>query len=136
MWSKSEITRILVDWDRDPQEALERLTPLSTPNCGRERDSLTTAPRFRFANVDGYYYRASVATHIQKLGIRALLVESQNEPIVPIQELRSAAEQAPSCLTVRWLDTGSPPVFPVGLNLGQSAPLGLQPQVIRWLSKV
>jgi hypothetical protein len=23
MWSKSEIRRILVDWERDPQEALE-----------------------------------------------------------------------------------------------------------------
>jgi hypothetical protein len=44
-------------------------------------------------------------------------------------------EQAPSCLTVCWLNTGGHLSFPADLNLGQHAPLGLEPQVIRWLSK-
>jgi predicted alpha/beta-fold hydrolase len=102
----------------------------------RERDSLTIVPRFGFASVEDYYRRASVATHIHKLRTRALLVESQNDPIVPIQQLRSAIERAPQCLTVRWLDRGGHLNFPANLDLGQTAPRGLEPQVLRWLTKL
>ena len=117
------------------QRAPTPLARLRKARSGRERDSLTIVPRFGFADANEYYHRASVATHIQKLAIRVLLVQSQNDPIVPLQGLRSVLEHAPSCLTVRWLDTGGHVSFPPNLNLGQQAPLGLEHQVIRWLSK-
>jgi hypothetical protein len=36
-------------------------------------------------------------------------------------------------LDVRWLERGGHVGFPGALDLGQAAPLGLAPQVLRWL---
>lgn len=101
----------------------------------RERDALTVVPRFGFASVEDYYARASVAADLHRLRIPSLLVASQHDPIIPADTLRPSIEHASPALQVRWIDRGGHVFFPPTLDLGQGGALGLESQVMGWLSR-
>jgi len=113
------------------------LTPASIVRKARfcrERDSITVVPRFGFRNAESYYERESVATRIHHLAIPSLLVAAIHDPIIPADTLRPAIASASPALTVRWVENGGHVSFPPNLDLGQGGPLGLEWQVLRWLS--
>jgi predicted alpha/beta-fold hydrolase len=101
----------------------------------REWDELTVVPRFGFGSVLDYYERASVGPLLGSLRVPALLVLTEQDPMVPAFTLRPALEAAAPRLQVRWLGRGGHVGFPSSVDLGQPAPLGLEPQVLSWLER-
>jgi predicted alpha/beta-fold hydrolase len=101
----------------------------------RERDAVTVVPRFRFRSVGDYYQRESVAPRLHLLHLPALLVAARHDPIVPPEAIQPGIANASPALTVAWTERGGHVYFPRCLDLRQSAPLGLESQVIGWLGE-
>jgi predicted alpha/beta-fold hydrolase len=101
----------------------------------RERDALTVVPRFGFRSPQDYYSRESVAGRIHRLAHPALLVAARYDPIIPAHTLRSSISNASRALSVHWVDDAGHVGFSTRLDLGLGGPLGLAPQVLRWLSR-
>lgn len=101
----------------------------------RERDSLTVVIRFGFRSAEDYYERESVASRLHRLRIPSLVVASRQDPLVPAETVFSAIAGASSALSTMWVEPGGHVYFPKRLDLGQAGPLGLEHQVIRWLSE-
>jgi predicted alpha/beta-fold hydrolase len=101
----------------------------------REWDELTVVPRFGFGSASEYYARASVGPLLGTLRVPALLVLTEQDPMVPASTLRPALEGAAPLLEVRWLGRGGHVGFPSGIDLGEPVPLGLEPQVLSWLER-
>ncbi len=101
----------------------------------REWDRLTVVPRFDFHDVDDYYTRASVSTHIARLDCPALIIASQHDPMIPAKTLFPAIACAPACLEVRWVRGGGHVYFRPDLNLGMGQEPGVEAQTIAWLSR-
>jgi predicted alpha/beta-fold hydrolase len=62
-----------------------------------------------------------------------LLVNTEQDPMVLASTVRPALRAASSRLDVRWLRSGGHVGFPRDTDLGERAPLGLEPQVASWL---
>ena len=105
----------------------------SADSC-RERDSLTVVNRFGFRSAADYYDRESVAPRLHKLRVPSLVVASRHDPLVPPDTIMPVLAGGPPALSVAWVEDGGHVYFPKTLDLGQSGPLGLEHQVIRWLS--
>lgn len=101
----------------------------------RERDSLTVVNRFGFRSVEDYYDRESVAPRLHSLRVPSLVVASRRDPLVPTETILPALDGASRALSVAWVEAGGHVYFPKTLDLGQPGPLGLEHQVIRWLSE-
>lgn len=110
-----------------PPEAAARFTHL------RQYDEQIVAPRWGFAGADDYYARAAVAPELKNLDVPALMVAAENDPMVPAEAVRPAAEAAGGKLEVRWVGNGGHVGFPGDLDLGIEAPLGIEGQTIGWL---
>lgn len=110
-----------------PPEVAARFTHL------RQYDEQVVAPRWGFAGADDYYARAAVAPELKRLGVPALMVAAENDPMVPAEAVRPAAEAAGGKLEVRWVGNGGHVGFPGDLDLGIEAPLGIEGQTIGWL---
>ena len=91
--------------------------------------------RFGYRSVEDYYVRESVAPRLRSLRVPSLVVASQNDPLVPPETVIPALAEAPGDLSVAWVEPGGHVYFPRTLDLGQPGPLGLEQQVIRWLSR-
>jgi predicted alpha/beta-fold hydrolase len=102
---------------------------------GRERDSLTVVTRFGFRSAEDYYERESVAPRLHRLQIPSLVVMSRHDPLVPPETVIPAIGGASRALSTIWVEPGGHVYFPRRLDLGQPGPLGLEHQVIRWLSE-
>ncbi|HKQ77946.1 MAG TPA: alpha/beta fold hydrolase [Blastocatellia bacterium] len=113
-----------------PVEALKRAR-----TCD-EWHSLAIAPRFGFRDADDYYRRVSVAADLHRLRVPALVIACENDPIVEPETLHAALADASRALIVRWVARGGHVYFPADLDLGQGGPLGLEAQVMRWLSRL
>jgi predicted alpha/beta-fold hydrolase len=109
-----------------PVEALRSVRKLRT------FDGLTVAPRWGFASAEDYYARASVGPLLPRIAKPALLVASQEDPMVPAETLHQSLRAAPAALDVRWV-RGGHVGRPERLDLGCRAPLGLAGQVLGWL---
>jgi predicted alpha/beta-fold hydrolase len=101
----------------------------------RERDSLTVVVRFGFRSSADYYQRESVGPQLHRLRIPSLVVAARHDPMVPAEAIAPALEGASPALSVAWTERGGHVSFPRNLDLFQSGPLGLEPQVIRWLDR-
>jgi predicted alpha/beta-fold hydrolase len=102
--------------------------------CG-EWNAVAIVPRFGFNSLDDYYQRASVSTDIHRLKTPSFIVISLNDPIVATETLFPALNDAPPALKVCWVRQGGHVSFPAKLDLGQGGTLGLEAQVMTWLSK-
>lgn len=113
-------------------------TPLSVLKRAQtcdEWNALAIVPRFGFASLSDYYERTSVATDIHRLRLPALIVASENDPIVRPEDVRHALSGASPALSVHWVRRGGHVHFPSDLDLKQGGTLGLEAQVYRWLSR-
>jgi hypothetical protein len=102
-------------------------------NTIRDFDEVAVAGRFHFAGARDYYERASVWPTLGRLRTPSLLVASENDPMVSADGVRPWLREASRALDVRWRNRGGHVGFPPGLDLGENAPRGLEPQVINWL---
>ncbi len=100
----------------------------------REWDELSVVPRFGFKSTADYYARSSVAGRLEQLKVRALLVLSEGDPMVPAEALRPVlVGQPPPRLEVRWTTRGGHVGFPASLDLGLGPRPGIYGQVFSWL---
>ena len=121
--------------------ALARQATLPTPvreiqraRTLRELDRLTVVPRYRFADPEDYYARASVGPLLSRLAVPGLLVACPADPMVPGRAIREAATAAPG-LDLRWVRGGGHIGFAPGLDLGEPGPRGLDAQLASWVGR-
>lgn len=96
----------------------------------REWDEKVIAPRHGFRSAAHYYEEVSVGPRLGGLRVPALYVGALHDPMVPPA---AAVASAPALRTV-WVSRGGHLGFPHDLDLGLPGPLGLVPQVLRWLT--
>lgn len=99
----------------------------------RAWDDAVVAPRHGFESAHDYYTKSSVGPHLARLRVPSLLVACEEDPMVPAETLRPWIAASAPALEVRWTREGGHVGFPARLSLGQDAPLGLEPQILRWL---
>jgi hypothetical protein len=102
----------------------------------REWDGHVVAPRFGFRSAEHYYAEQSVAPRLPRLAVPALLVAATDDPMVPERTLRPGLAGGHPLLDVRWIAPGGHVGFPRGLDLGLGGEGGLEPQILRWFTKV
>lgn len=100
----------------------------------REWDTRVVAPRFGFDSAEDYYRRASVAPRLGGIERPTLIVQAAHDPMVVAESARSPLERASANVDVRWVDRGGHVAFPNDVSLGVAGPLGLEPQIVRWLA--
>jgi hypothetical protein len=101
----------------------------------RQWDDRIVAPRHGFESAEDYYAKASVAPRLAALELPALLVQAEHDPMVPAYSVRPALERASRSLEVRFVDDGGHVGFPEAVDLGVPAPLGLESQIVGWLTQ-
>jgi uncharacterized protein len=128
---------------KDCYSRVAQRRPLPTPvesvlavRSIRQWDACAVVPRYGFASTDDYYAHASVAPRLRDLGVPALLVNTEHDPMIPAATVRPALVGAAPRLDVRWLRAGGHVGFPYDVDLGEKAPRGLEPQILHWLTHV
>lgn len=111
---------------------LERVLAVQTL---REWDAQTVVPRYGFGSTDDYYARASVAPRLGELRVPSLLLETEDDPMVPAATVRPALPNRAPQLEVRWLGSGGHVGLPERVDLGEAAPPTLGAQVLAWLER-
>ncbi len=100
----------------------------------REWDERSVVPRFRFADVDDYYTRASIAPHLKTLAVPVLLVVAARDPMVPLHVVRPYLPETHDGVVVRVSRAGGHLGFPGDLDLALGADRGLAGQVLGFAS--
>ena len=95
----------------------------------RAWDDAIVAPRYGFADAGDYYARTSVAPRLASVRVPALIVNSAFDPLVPAEDADGVAG-----IERRLVRGGGHVAFRPGLDLGVDAPLGIEEQVVGWLS--
>lgn len=101
----------------------------------RDYDALTVVPRYGFASVDDYYTRACASRVLGSIARPTLIVSARRDPMLPWQIAESLRESFSPAITFRWAERGGHAGFPRDLELGEAAPLGLEPQLHAWLER-
>ncbi|MEO8195652.1 MAG: alpha/beta fold hydrolase [Thermoanaerobaculia bacterium] len=101
----------------------------------REWDGLIVAPRWGFASAEDYYARASVAPILDRIALPAWIVESENDPMVPVWTLTDALARVSPSTEVTWTKRGGHVGMPRDLDLGRPGAKGLHAQLLAWLGK-
>ena len=100
----------------------------------REWDDLVVAPRWGFASAEDYYARASVAPILDRIALPAWIIESENDPMVPVWTLTSALARVSPTTEVTWTPRGGHVGMPADLDLGRPGPKGLHAQLLSWIA--
>lgn len=99
-----------------------------------EWDRLAIAPRYGFASPEAYYEALSLAPHVTRLQIPALLVAAADDPVIPATTiapfLPPASERS---IEVAWVERAGHLGFKRNVDLGFGAGPGLLDQVLHWL---
>jgi len=66
------------------------LSKLDAIRTVRGFDEVVTAPHFGFRNASDYYYRASAMRVIDRVGVPALIITSEDDPFVPVHPFRDS----------------------------------------------
>ena len=121
-------------------DAVEKLRPVPCDRRRRARvrgirewDDLVVAPRWGFASAEDYYARASVAPILDRIALPAWIIESRNDPMVPVWTLEAALAGVSPTTEVTWTPRGGHVGMPRDLDLGQPGPRGLHAQLLAWL---
>jgi uncharacterized protein len=99
----------------------------------REWDERVVAPRFGFRGADDYYAQSSVCWRFSLLSVPSLMVTARHDPMVPEDTIVPALETKAPLLDVRWVEKGGHVGFPKNVDIGESGPGSLEPQVVTWL---
>jgi uncharacterized protein len=99
----------------------------------RDYDRLTVVPRYGFSSVDDYYTRACASRVVSSIERPTLIVSARHDPMLPWQIAEALRPSFSPAITFRWAERGGHAGFPRDLDLGESAALGLEPQVHSWL---
>ena len=75
----------------------------------------------------------TVAPHLARLPMPALLVAAEADPTVPPATLRPSLAADHANLAVQWASRGGHMGFPAGLDFGFPTPPGPERQVLAWL---
>lgn len=125
---------------RSHLDAVERLRPVPCDRARRARvrgirewDGLVVAPRWGFASAEEYYERASVAPLLDRIRLPTWIVESQNDPMVPVWTLEPALTRVSPTTEVTWTPRGGHVGMPANLDLGRPGAKGLHNQLLAWL---
>lgn len=128
-------------------QAIAALRPVPTPveelrrvSSLRELDRLTVVPRFGFGSPENYYASVSAGKRLRDLKRPALLVATEEDPMVTARSVRAGlAAAGDHLLEVVWSRHGGHVGFPPGVDLGLGeAPAGgpippMDAQVHGWL---
>ncbi len=132
--------KYVLDSLKDLYAEVARRAPVPTPverirrvRGLREWDELTVVPRHRFESVAQYHASQSAGPRLRQLRVPALIVTADEDPVVPAAGVRPWLEGAGPAVTVHRSRRGGHVGLPWGLDLGQVAPRGLEPQVVSWL---
>ena len=101
----------------------------------RAYDALTVVPRYGFASVDDYYTRACASRIVGNIERPTLIVSARRDPMLPWQIAEAVRPHFSPAISFRWAERGGHAGFPGDLDLGEQAPLGLEPQVHAWLER-
>jgi len=71
-----------------------------------EFDDLVTAPHFGFGSADNYYRIASSAPLLKDIRVPTLLIQSQDDPMIPFQSFRDARIEENPCLRLLATEYG------------------------------
>ncbi len=99
----------------------------------REWDEKIIAPRFGFKNADDYYESESVGPRLAKLKIEGIYVGGSFDPMILASSVKPYL--GGKSLKIVWDDSAGHLGFQSGFSLDESAPLGLESQVLSWLSR-
>ncbi len=101
----------------------------------RQLDELTVVPRFGFASAADYYAQVSAGPRLGLLRKPALLVATEEDPMVTARSVRSGLAAAPSrhSLEVVWSEKGGHVGFPPEVDLGLGVRGVMDEQVHHWL---
>ncbi len=122
-------------------EAIARQRPIPTPveeirhvSSLRRFDELTVVKRFGFGTAHNYYSSMSAGPRLGQLKKPALLVATEEDPMVTARSVRSGLDSAPPHrLKVVWSERGGHVGFPPGVDLGLGAVGSTDEQVHHWL---
>jgi predicted alpha/beta-fold hydrolase len=106
----------------------------------RDWDTRIVAARHGFRDADDYYSKMSVGPRLPELGVPALLVAAEDDPMVPAGAIRPVLERHAGNglpLEAHWVPSGGHMAFSPRLDLGLGpapgeAP-GVEAQVLSWL---
>lgn len=122
-------------------DAVEKLRPVPVDRARRARvrgirewDDLVVAPRWGFASAEDYYARASVAPILDRIALPAWIIESENDPMVPVWTLQDALGRVSPTTEVSWTPRGGHVGMPSDLDLGRPGAKGLHAQLLSWLA--
>jgi len=101
----------------------------------RAYDALTVVPRYGFASVDDYYTRACASRVLGSIALPTLVVSARHDPMLPWQIAESVRPSFSPAISFLWAERGGHAGFPRDLDLGETASLGLEPQVHAWLER-
>lgn len=123
-------------------DAVEKLRPVPADRARRARvrgirewDDLVVAPRWGFASAEDYYARASVAPILDRIAIPTWIIESANDPMVPVWTLERALARVSMTTEITWTPRGGHVGMPADLDLGRPGPKGLHAQLLAWLGE-
>ncbi len=126
---------------RQHLDAVETLRPVPADRARRARvrgirewDDLVVAPRWGFASAEDYYARASVAPILEQIVLPTWIVESENDPMVPVWTLTNALARVSASTEVTWTLRGGHVGMPADLDLGRPGPKGLHAQLVTWIA--
>lgn len=124
-------------------DAVEKLRPVPADRARRARvrgirewDDLVVAPRWGFASAEDYYARASVAPILDRIALPSWIVESENDPMVPVWTLTNALARVSATTEVTWTPRGGHVGMPADLDLGRPGPKGLHAQLLSWIAAI
>ena len=106
---------------------------LRTLGTIREWDEAITVPRFGFQSAEHYYEQCSVHNMIEDLAYPTVVVTTADDPIVPHHVQRRTLFRLPSQAVHVELAGGGHVGTGAKLDLGETAPLGLESQLLRRL---
>ncbi len=96
-------------------------------------DEEVIAPRFGFKSADDYYASESVAGRISELKVPALYVGAAHDPMILARSVWP--HLVPGAITTHFDPRAGHLGFGSDFDLGMTAPLGLEAQVLAWLSR-
>jgi predicted alpha/beta-fold hydrolase len=101
----------------------------------RAYDGLAVVPRYGFTSVDDYYTRACASQIVGKIKRPTLVLSARHDPMLPWTIAESVRGSFSNAVSFQWAERGGHAGFPADLDLGERAPLGLEPQLHAWLER-